>query len=78
VLPDHRRKGLGSKLVKMCIEKAKSEALPLVVLSEPEAHGFCLKLGFEDTQQADIDLRKWAPELSGFGMFRVWGMVVKS
>ncbi|RDW62086.1 hypothetical protein BP6252_11519 [Coleophoma cylindrospora] len=78
VVMPHRKRGIGSQLVKLCIDKAQAEKFPLVVFSEPEVHGFFLGLGFEDTKHVDIDLRKWAPEYCGFGMFRIWGMVMRN
>jgi hypothetical protein len=61
--------------VQVCFDNAKAEGLPLVVCSEPEAHDFFLALGFKDTRHFDIDLSKWAPAYSGFGMFRLFGMI---
>lgn len=74
----HRKRGIGSQLVKMCLDKAKSEGVPLAVASEPAVHDFFLKLGFEDAKHFDIDLRKWSPEYCGFGVFRIWGMAMNS
>ncbi|RDW66944.1 hypothetical protein BP5796_09693 [Coleophoma crateriformis] len=74
----HRKRGIGSQLVRLCIDKAQAEKVPLVVFSEPEVHGFFLGLVFEDTKHVDIDLRKWAPKYCGFGMFRIWGMVMRN
>jgi hypothetical protein len=62
-------------LVKLATEKAEKAGIPLSLGSEPQAHEFFLAQGFKDTKHVDIDLRQWAPEYSGFGIFRFSGMV---
>lgn len=73
--PSLRRRGIGSLLVQIAFDKAKAEGLPLVVLSEPEAHPFMVKQGFTDRKHVDIDLAKWAAPYSGFGLFRLFEMI---
>ncbi|KAF9637086.1 hypothetical protein BFW01_g7982 [Lasiodiplodia theobromae] len=72
----HRKRGIGSELVRLASEKAKAAGLPLAVGSEPQAYGFFLKQGFKDTKYADIELRRWAPDNCGFGVFRISGMIM--
>jgi N-acetylglutamate synthase-like GNAT family acetyltransferase len=74
----HRHRGIGSHLIKLAIEQAKAAGLPLFLQSTPEEHRFFLKQGFRDTKHADIDLRQWAPPNSGFGNFRLSGMVAEN
>jgi hypothetical protein len=59
----------------VCFDRAKAEGVPLALCSEPAAYDFFVKLGFRDTRHVDIDLSKWAPAYSGFGMFRLAGMI---
>lgn len=54
---------------------ARSEDLPLFVTSEPEAQGFFDKLGMREIKHVDMDLSKYAPPYTGFGLFRMIGMV---
>jgi GNAT superfamily N-acetyltransferase len=75
IKPAHRGKGLREQLVHIAIDKAESAGIPLYLTSEPEGHDLYLKLGFKDTKHADIDLTRWAPSYSGFGLFRLWAMV---
>ncbi|KAJ5825312.1 hypothetical protein N7474_002450 [Penicillium riverlandense] len=75
VKPRSRRHGIGSELVGKCFEKAKAANLPLVICAEPEAHPFFTAVGFKDTKHVDIDLSPWAPPYSGFGTFRLTGMI---
>jgi N-acetylglutamate synthase-like GNAT family acetyltransferase len=70
-----RRHGIGSELVRQCFDRARAENLPLVVCAEPEAHPFFTAIGFQDTEHADIDLSQWASLYSGFGTFRLTGMI---
>ncbi|KAH8669757.1 hypothetical protein BGZ60DRAFT_451086 [Tricladium varicosporioides] len=74
----HRRQGIGAQLIHYAIERAEKAGVPLSVCSEPAAHQFFLKQGLKDITHADIDLRKWVPELSGFGIFRMFGMAFKN
>ena len=75
--PFYRRHGIGSSLVNHCFRESESMQLPMAVCSEPAAHDFFLTLGFCHTTHVDIDLRKWAPSHSGFGLFRLTGMVTR-
>jgi predicted N-acetyltransferase YhbS len=75
VKPSHQRKGIGSKLVQLGFDRAHAEGIPLTICAEAPAYEFFNKLGFEDMTHYDIDLRKYAPANSGFGIFRLTGMV---
>jgi hypothetical protein len=55
---------------------AGEAGIPLTVFAEPGAREFFSNRGFEDVKSADIDLAKWAPSYSGFGVFRLSGMVM--
>ena len=73
----HRRTGLGSKLMQVAFDRARAQGLPLFITSEPQVHGFCDKLGFKVVKHADMDLAQLAPPFTGFGMFRLYGMIWK-
>ncbi|KAJ5651893.1 hypothetical protein N7507_009319 [Penicillium longicatenatum] len=75
VKPSHQRKGIGSKLVQLGFDRAHAEDIPLTICAEAPADEFFNKLGFEDMTHCDIDLRKYAPANSGFGIFRLTGEV---
>ncbi|KAJ5353378.1 hypothetical protein N7452_002352 [Penicillium brevicompactum] len=77
VEPRYQRQGLGSRLLHLGFNRAKAEGLPVTVGAEAPAHGFFDKLGFRETTHVDIDLREYAPPHSGFGIFRLTGMVCK-
>jgi hypothetical protein len=64
--------------MQVAFDKAREEGLPLVVCSEPAAHDFFQVLGFKETNYAEIDLAKLAPKYSGFGVFRLTGMIWES
>jgi GNAT superfamily N-acetyltransferase len=75
----HRNRGIGTRLIKLCVSKAKAEGLDLAIGAEPQVHKLLLKLGFQDTVHVDFDLAQWSKdEYSGFGIFRLWGMVLKA
>jgi predicted N-acetyltransferase YhbS len=77
VEPSYQRQGVGSSLLQLGFDRARAEGLPLVVTAEAPAYGFFDTLGFKETRHVDIDLRKYAPPYSGFGIFRLTGMVWK-
>lgn len=56
-------------------DRAKAENIPFALHAEAPAHDFYVKLGFHETKYADIDLAKHAPRNSGFGVFRLTGMI---
>lgn len=75
VEPRFQRHGVGAKLVQLGFDRARAENIPFALCAEAPAHEFYVKLGFKETQRADIDLSKYAPAYSGFGIFRLTGMV---
>ncbi|KAH6972181.1 acyl-CoA N-acyltransferase [Ilyonectria sp. MPI-CAGE-AT-0026] len=75
VKPSYRRQKIGAQLIQEGFNRAKAAGVPLVVATEPAAYDFFAKLGFKDTKYVDFDLRKWASPYSGFGIFRLAGMI---
>lgn len=77
VEPSHQRQGVGSSLLQIALDKSKAAGIPLAVSAEAPAYGFFEKLKFRETTHVDIDLRKYAPANSGFGVFRLTGMILE-
>jgi GNAT superfamily N-acetyltransferase len=75
VKPSHRQKGIGSLLLQEAFRRAHAARVPLALCSEPAAYNFYKNRGFQDTKHVDIDLRLWAPPYTGFGIFRLSGMI---
>ncbi|KAJ5538672.1 hypothetical protein N7494_008151 [Penicillium frequentans] len=75
VKPSVQRHGVGSKLVQLGFDRAKAERIPLAVCAEAPSIPFFDKLEFKETVHVDIDLRQYATANSGFGVFRLAGMV---
>ncbi|KAL2793937.1 hypothetical protein BJX66DRAFT_351492 [Aspergillus keveii] len=75
VSPTHRGRGIGKMLMEYVLEKAKTLDIPVALSSEPQVYSFFRRWGFEDTKHVDFDLAKWAPPYSGFGVFRLAGMI---
>ncbi|KAI8649350.1 N-acetyltransferase domain-containing protein [Fusarium sp. Ph1] len=75
VKPSHREKGIGSLLLQEAFLRAHADRVPLALCSEPAAYSFYKNRGFQDTKHVDIDLRLWAPPYTGFGIFRLSGMI---
>ncbi|KAL2863198.1 GNAT family N-acetyltransferase [Aspergillus lucknowensis] len=75
VKPEHRGCGIGIRLMELVFSKAEALGLPVALSSEPQVYDFFIKRGFKDTKYVDFDLAKWAPPYSGFGMFRLAGLI---
>ncbi|KAL2822233.1 hypothetical protein BDW59DRAFT_180907 [Aspergillus cavernicola] len=75
VKPEHRSRGIGQRLMEHMFTKAKSLGLPIALVTEPQVYNFFIKQGFKDTKHVDLDLAECAPPYSGFGIFRLAGMV---
>lgn len=71
--PAHRRQGLATQLLDRALQQAEAENIPIITVSEPEAHPFFISKGFEETgRDVEWDLAKWAPTpKAGFGPFRL-------
>lgn len=80
--PFHKRRGVGWSLLQPCLDMARAEGggggagLPVCVCSEPAAREFFESAGFQGQWHYDIDLAKFAPQDSGYGLFRLTGMVL--
>ncbi|KAJ6016219.1 hypothetical protein N7540_010810 [Penicillium herquei] len=75
VKPTAQRQGIGSRLVQLGFDRAKAHGIPLKVCAEAPSIPFFNSLGFVETRHVDIDLREYAPDNSGFGTFRLAGMI---
>ena len=75
VRPSKQGHRIGSKLMQLGYDRAKEEGIPFAICAEAPAYGFFSKLGFEDLRHQEIDLRKYAAAYSGFGVFRLSGMI---
>lgn len=62
-------------MVKHCMDRARDANIPLTTVSEPGAYEFHKRAGFKDTRHVDFDLSQWAPPYSGFGVFRLAGLI---
>lgn len=75
VRPSKQRHGVGFQLMQLGFDRAKAEGIPFAICAEAPAYGFFAKLGFKDLRHQDIDLRKYTSAYSGFGVFRLSGMI---
>jgi predicted N-acetyltransferase YhbS len=70
-----RGQGVGTGLVKFCLEKSRAAGVPLCLYSVPRAKDFYLRLGFKETSYAEIDLSKFARPYEGYGLHRTTAMM---
>lgn len=75
VKPSCQIQGIGSKLIQLGLDRSKDDGTLLHVCAEAPAYEFFAKMGFKTTKHFDIDLRKYASANSGFGIFRLSGMM---
>lgn len=71
----YRLRGIGTQLMHQLIEKSEETKIPIFIKTEPEAYKFLLRMGFKDTKHVDEDLSKWSEEYTGYGIFRLSGMI---
>lgn len=76
VEPSSRKLGIGTALLRECLDRAVWEGLRLTVNAEPNHHEWFLRRGFIDVVVSDVDLRQFAPEHSGYGQFRISKMIL--
>ncbi|KAF7587106.1 hypothetical protein BBP40_007712 [Aspergillus hancockii] len=75
IKPGYRQRGIGKNLMKYVFDKANTAGVPVTVNAEPQTYEFFKRFGFRDANHVDFDLAKWAPPYSGFGLFRLAGMI---
>ncbi|KAI0197865.1 acyl-CoA N-acyltransferase [Astrocystis sublimbata] len=74
--PCQQGKGVGSMLLRHCMQIADDAALPAWLISFPGSHNLYLRFGFCDTDYRDVDLNAWDQNrLRGFGLYRHYAMV---
>ncbi|KAI1326066.1 hypothetical protein F5Y16DRAFT_422315 [Xylariaceae sp. FL0255] len=78
VEPKSRGKGIGEWLVKTAHDAAKDAGIPFTVCAEPNDHEFLVSCGFRDVKTADIDLVPFAAPMSGYGVFRLFRMIMSA
>ncbi|KAI1815145.1 acyl-CoA N-acyltransferase [Poronia punctata] len=73
---DQQNKGIGSQLLKHCLQIADDARLPTWLIAFPGSHNLYLRFGFEDVDHRDIDLNAWDDnKMRGFGIYRQYAMV---
>ncbi|KAE8371403.1 acyl-CoA N-acyltransferase [Aspergillus bertholletiae] len=75
VNPEYRHCGIGKDLMDYVLNKARSTGVPVTVSAEPQIYEFFKQYGFQDTKHVDFDLAQWAAPHSGFGLFRLAGLI---
>lgn len=82
IAPTAQSHGLGTHLLNFTIQRARERHLPVFLTSMPSAVGFYAKSGFEEGEDAEVDLREWSrggrKGKEGWGVFRVVGMRLRA
>lgn len=73
--PEYRHRGIGKNLMDYVFNQARSAGVPVAVNAEPQIYEFFKRYDFHDTKHVDFDLAQWAPPYSGFGIFRLAGLI---
>ena len=56
VAPEFQRRGIGTRLLRHCLDIADRARLPAWLTSLPGSYGLYLRLGFRDIDHRDADL----------------------
>lgn len=76
VEPRSQGKGIGSRLLKHCLDIADHASLQTRLISFPGSHSLYLRFGFRDIEYRDTDLGAWdRGKLRGYGLYRQYAMV---
>lgn len=76
VEPRSQGKGIGSQLLKTCLDIADQASLQTWLISFPGSHSLYLRFGFKDVDYRDTDLGAWDKgKLRGYGVYRQYAMV---
>lgn len=76
VQPRSQGKGIGSQLLKHCLDIADKASLQTRLISFPGSHSLYLRFGFRDIDHRDTDLGAWdRGKLRGYGLYRQYAMV---
>lgn len=70
----YRNRGIGSQLLGKCLAAGKELQLPVILHAEPVARAFFEHHKFQEFAHGEVDLGRFAPPFSGFGLFRLTGM----
>lgn len=74
-LPSHQGKGIGSMLIRYCIDKADEAGLPTHLNSFPKARNLYARFGFVEKVTFDLDLNEFGIRNRGYGIYWSYGMV---
>jgi GNAT superfamily N-acetyltransferase len=75
VHPDHQGKGIGTELLRHCMQIADEHRLPSWLQALPGSHSLYLRAGFVDVVHRDVDLNEWDGfKYRGHGLYRTYMM----
>ena len=75
----YQRKGIGSQMLRHCLDISDKAGLPTWLISFPGSHGLYLRFGFQDVEHIDTDLNEWDHfRFRGFGIYRSYAMLRQS
>lgn len=74
--PCQQGKGIGSQLMKHCLDIADQSSFRTWLIAFPGSHSLYLRFGFKDVEYRDVDLNAWDKgRLRGYGVYRQYAMV---
>lgn len=76
VHPLYQGQGIGSQLLKHCLDITNKSSLRTWLIAFPGSHSLYLRFGFKDVEYRDVDLNAWDNgRLRGYGVYRQYAMV---
>lgn len=76
VNPVYQGQGIGSQLLKHCLDITDKSPLRTWLIAFPGSHSLYLRFGFKDVEYRDVDLNAWDNgRIRGYGVYRQYAMV---
>ncbi|KAI1874833.1 uncharacterized protein JN550_002262 [Neoarthrinium moseri] len=76
VTPERQGRGIGSQLLKYCLEMSDKASLPCWLIAFPASYQIYLRFGFEKVDHRDIELNHWdSYKFRGYGIYQNYSMV---
>ena len=70
VLPAFQRHGIGTKLVRYCLDTLEMDQMPVWLTTQMRVLNYYLKFGWEEVDAFETDLSKYTGPLLGYGLHK--------
>ena len=70
VLPAFQRHGIGTKLVRYCLDKLEMDQMPVWLTTQMRVQNYYLKFDWKEVDAFETDLSKYTGPLLGYGLHK--------